>query len=330
MCAKYTVEDGLKTKKLPHWRPKTILVSIFAFGILATGVAMYDQLPNGQTSASEQQTSVLTSTGPSLRLNNDVSWQSYGTAAYAVSGQGIMAYSGTEERVVPTASLAKMITALAVLKKKPLQPGQQGPVITITQSDITSYEQHVRNSGSVAPIEIGEEITEYQALQAMLHISANNIADTLVYWAFGTSEAYTAYANQMLKDMGLTKTTVTDASGFSPNTTSTAGELALIGLYYSQSPVLIEIAQQKEATIPVAGIIKNYNATVNTGTQIGIKVGYTGEAGRCFVIIDQRRDKPASAVAVLGAEHIQIAMEDAKKIINAGNRAYDKALIEKP
>jgi D-alanyl-D-alanine carboxypeptidase (penicillin-binding protein 5/6) len=45
-------------------------------------------------------------------------------------------------------------------------------------------------------VQLGEELSEYQALQALLLPSANNIAETLARWAFGSIDAYNAYANQ--------------------------------------------------------------------------------------------------------------------------------------
>jgi D-alanyl-D-alanine carboxypeptidase len=330
--ARYTIEDGLKKRKLPRIRAK-YLSMLFIFIGAGTLLLRFPSLvphSSGSTNSSQHENVKTSQTAQKLLLDTQVPWQGYGTAAYAIEGQGVMARSNPDDPVKPTASLAKMITALAVLKKKPLQPGEQGPSITITQNDLTSYEQYVRKDGSVVQIELGEEITEYQALQAMLHISANNMSDTLATWAFGSQEAYVAFANNMLREMNLTHTTVSDASGFSPNTTSSAGELASIGLAYVQNPVLLEIAQQKESTIPFVGVIQNYNAAINNGSQIGIKIGYTDEAGRCFVLVDLRQGKPASAVAVLGAEHLLTAMQDSQRIINAGNEAYDKALVQNP
>ena len=38
----------------------------------------------------------------------------------------------------------------------------------------------------MASVAAGEQISQYQALQAMLIPSANNVADSLARWAFGS------------------------------------------------------------------------------------------------------------------------------------------------
>lgn len=261
------------------------------------------------------------------KITAPMPWPGYGRSAYGVQGNGVLAASQNEEQPVPIASLAKVITALAILEKKPLGTGQQGPLITITEKDVASYNEYLSRNGAVVPVEAGEQISQYQAMQAMLMSSANNMSDTLVQWAFGSVEEYSAYANKMVRDLGLSKTTVADASGFSPQTTSTAHDMVQLGILYMQNPVLKEIAMQPEATIPVAGLIPNYNSAMNREGLIGIKVGNTDEAGRCFMLADIRNAgsrEIISVTVVLGAPHIQNAMQDAQKVISAGNSGYDQ------
>ena len=254
-------------------------------------------------------------------------WPDYGQSAYGVAGSEIVAVSSDQSKPVPIASLAKVITALAVLKTKPLAPGAQGPTITLSQSDVEIFSSYVSKNGTVVPVEAGEKITELQALQAMLMPSANNMADSLAIWAFGSMQAYTNYANTMLKDLGLRQTTIADASGFSPSTTSTAQDMAQMGVFYMKDVVLQTIARQEDAEIPVAGKIPNYNKLINKDGLIGIKVGDTDEAGRCFMLANIRTEGRAtimSVVVVLGAPHIGVAASDARTIITAGDKAYAK------
>jgi serine-type D-Ala-D-Ala carboxypeptidase (penicillin-binding protein 5/6) len=262
------------------------------------------------------------------KITAPMPWPGYGRAAYGVKDDGVLAASQSEDQPVPVASLAKVITALAILEKKPLEPGQQGPMITLNEQDVASYSEHMGRNGSVVPVVAGEQITQYQAMQAMLMSSSNNLSDSLVRWAFGSTEAYTIYANEMTKRHGLNKTNIADASGFSAQTTSTAGDMVQFGILYMQNPVLRQIAIEPHANIPVAGLIPNYNAALNRDSLIGIKVGNTDEAGRCFMLADIRRKADGTEIlavtVVLGAPHIQNAMQDAQKIITAGNQGYDR------
>jgi D-alanyl-D-alanine carboxypeptidase (penicillin-binding protein 5/6) len=269
----------------------------------------------------------LVSPEPQGKIITPILWPGYGQSAYGELNSGVLAVSDDAAKSAPTASLAKVITALAILKQKPLAPGQQGPMITLTQEDVDSFSDYVRKNGAVVAVEAGEQISQYQAMQAMLMPSANNMADTLARWAFGSLDAYSVYANAMVNEMGLTQTHVADASGFSPKTTSTAHDLVQLGIFYMKEPLLTGIASQTEAKIPVAGIIRNYNSLVNEDGILGIKVGDTDEAGRCFLVADVRsgsNDKATTAVAaVMGADNLKTAMEDAKAVLHSGNKGYD-------
>ena len=63
-------------------------------------------------------------------------WPTDASAAVGAAGYGVLAASNDSQTPIPTASLAKVITALAVLKQKPLELGQQGPILTLTQEDV--------------------------------------------------------------------------------------------------------------------------------------------------------------------------------------------------
>src|SRR6478672_121140 len=95
----------------------------------------------------------------------DLPWPSDAVAAIGASGYGILATSKKGETVVPTASIAKMITAVSVLKKKPLALGEQGPSLTLTDEDVKSYNDYYAVGGSLVKVAAGEKITEYQALE---------------------------------------------------------------------------------------------------------------------------------------------------------------------
>jgi D-alanyl-D-alanine carboxypeptidase (penicillin-binding protein 5/6) len=203
-------------------------------------------------------------------------------AAFGADGYGLLASSGPLTPV-PTASVTKVITAMAVLNKKPLKSGEAGPTITLTAHDVDLYNQYVAEDGSVVPVTAGETISEYQALQAMMLPSANNIADTLAEWAFGSLSAYNQFANSYVKTLGMTSTTVTDASGFTPTTVSTARDLVLLGDATLDNPVLAEIINQKTAEFPGYGTMHNVNSLLGTSSIRGIKTGNTDEAGGCFL-----------------------------------------------
>jgi len=204
--------------------------------------------------------------------NISLSWPSYGQSAIGATGYGVLATNG-DQKPIPTASIAKVITALAVLRQRPLGLGEQGPVITLTQTDVDSYNKYVSLDGSVVGVSAGEQITEYQALEALLLPSANNMAETLARWAFGSLDNYNAYANSYAASLGLASVHVTDPSGYLPTTVASAHDLTVLGQLAMQNPVFAQIVGLPSATIPVQGTVTNYNFLVGDSYNVGIKTG---------------------------------------------------------
>ena len=219
---------------------------------------------------------------PSKDINLD--WPNQGSAAVGALGYGddLINYGSVEPR--PIASIAKLMVALAVVKQKPLQLNESGPLITISQQDIDFYNNQISQGGNVVAVNIGEQISQYQALQALLIASGNNIAETLASWAFGSIEGYQEYAKQLAKDLGLTSSVFLDPSGLNANTTSSATDLLKVAEAVMQEPVLAQVVSQPSANIPVAGIIKSTNRLLGQEGIVGIKTGHTDEAGGCFLL----------------------------------------------
>lgn len=211
---------------------------------------------------------------PAEQQAPNLAWPNYGEAAIGAEGYGVLATHGND-RALPTASVAKIMTALAVLQKFPLATGQTGPTLTLTQADINSFNAYFAEDGSVVKVAKGEKITEYQALEAMLLPSANNMADTLAKWAFGSIASYSAHANNMAKSLGMSDSHIgtADASGFSPQTVATATDLVHLGEAALQNPVLSQIVSEKTAKVPVAGKIYNVNWLLGQDSVDGIKTG---------------------------------------------------------
>lgn len=212
----------------------------------------------------------------------DITWPRTGQAAVGSLEDGLLAVTPNEQQK-PIASITKLITALAVVEKLPLAIGEDGAEFVIGQADIASYRSYVAKSGSVMPVNLGQTISEYNALVGMLLPSGNNIADSLAVWTFGSMEAYLQYANTMLDRQGMTNTEVADASGFSPGSKSTPSDLIKLGQKVLQHPVLAEIIAKKSAVVPGSGELRNTNALLSDPAAIGIKTGNTDEAGNCLL-----------------------------------------------
>jgi serine-type D-Ala-D-Ala carboxypeptidase (penicillin-binding protein 5/6) len=229
-------------------------------------------------------------------------WPDGAQAAVGATGFGVLAAT-PGARPLPTASVAKVMTALVTLEQRPLRAGDQGPVITLTAQDVQDYDDEVARNGSVVPVVAGEELTERQALEALLLPSANNVAILLARWVAGSVAAFAAMMNRRARALGLAQTTFADSSGFDPATVSVPADLVRLGQEAMTNPVFAEIVDEQTAVIPVAGTISNVNAALGHDGIVGIKTGNSVPARAVYLAAATYR--PAGAPPVLVYASVQ-------------------------
>lgn len=263
-------------------------------------------------------------------FETSIDWPDYGQSAIGAVGYGLLAKNGPDTSV-PIASIAKTMMALAVVKEKPLKLGETGPTITLTQKDVDLYKSYLAINGSNVPVSVGEKITEYQLIQALLLPSGDNIADTLANWVFGSKANYLIYANNYAKKLGMSNTYFDDESGLSPKTISTASDLVILAQEVMKEPVLAEIVGQSEVNLPVAGVMHNYNVILGKENVVGIKTGTTEEAGGCFMFASKKNIEGKDVIlvgAILGAKTRPIVLKDTLTFLetNTENLHFTKAV----
>ena len=256
-------------------------------------------------------------------------WPSYGQSALAAEGYGISLGTSGEQESVPMASITKIVTALVVLEKKPITNGA-GETINFTADDITIYNEQLAQDGMVLPVSTSMSLTQYQVLQGMLVHSANNYAESLAVWAYGSMPTYLAAANAYLDEHGLAQTTVMDASGISTDSKSSATDLVKLGQLALANNVVADIVSQKTATIPGIGTIYSTNLLLGTNGVIGIKTGTTDEAGACLLYAVQFAvgSKTITVVgATLGAPNHSTLARDLTDLINTTKAGFHEITV---
>lgn len=253
----------------------------------------------------------------------DLAWPATGQAS--ISAQG---YSFTSTNAKPTqistASIAKVITVLCVLQKHPLKIGQQGPVITMSDADVTRLDAEINRNGTHLDIVKGEKITQYQAMEAIMLPSANNIADTLAVWSFGSLEQYRAYAQDFVRKNGMTHTVIgADASGYDVDTKSTTQDLAILAKLALANPVLMKIAGEQSATFETAGTVYNHNRLVGDNVMIGIKTGLNDGNSGGFLYA-ARRGNTTLTGAILDAGTMSEALNSSKRLAESAFDEFEK------
>jgi serine-type D-Ala-D-Ala carboxypeptidase (penicillin-binding protein 5/6) len=263
--------------------------------------------------------SVIPGTAPVLP------WPSAGAAAVGVSGLGPIATSG-DAQPAPAASVAKVMTALVVLKDKPLAAGEAGPSITITDQDVQAYRADLAQKQSVVAVEAGEQLTELQAMEAMLIPSGNNIAETLARWDSGSVPAFVDKMNKTATALGLTKSKFADPAGADPATSSTPSELMSLGMAAMQLPAFAQVVKLPQAQLPVAGAVYNVNAVLGKDGIIGIKTGSGFNAGANFLFAASVT-VTNHVVTIFGCVMGQPTLADAFSAARALVRALKPALV---
>jgi serine-type D-Ala-D-Ala carboxypeptidase (penicillin-binding protein 5/6) len=209
-------------------------------------------------------------------------WPTSGSAALSVAGLGTIGTHGPQT-ALPLASTAKIMTGLVILEDHPLRLTEQGPMVPVTAADVATYLSEKNQGQSVFPLAAGEKLSEYQALQALLVPSGNNIAELLAAWDAGSSGAFVDKMNAKAAALHLDQTRYVDSSGLSPLSVGSPQDLIALAQSALNNPVFAEIVAQPEATLPVAGRVFNVNAVVGQDGIVGVKTGSSGAAGACLV-----------------------------------------------
>lgn len=214
-------------------------------------------------------------------------------------------------RVVPMASLTKMMTALVVMAHA-LPEGQVR---------ITSDALHYTGSG-IGLLPKGRQVSLTTLLYGLLLPSGNDAAIALADYVAGTQSKFIALMNQRAHQLGLSCTHFTSVSGIVDQGNHTcAQDLALIAHLMLGQPLLARIVGSRSAILPFpikGGKLFLYNNNPllvlrYPGTD-GIKTGFTDAAGQCLVAT-VRRGKRWLGVVLLHSGDTSI---QAQQILGAG------------
>ena len=250
-------------------------------------------------------------------------WPSSGGAEVAVQNVGIIG-SFNPDIKIQLASVAKIITALVIVKDHPLSLGSTGPSVTITSKDVANYRYMVSQQDSVMGVAVGETLTEYQMLEALLIPSADNIAVKLAQWDAGSTSAFVAKMNAYAKSIGMNSTTFKDPAGLSSGTVGTAPDQVKAGLKLLQNPVLSQIVAKPQATLPVVGVQFNVNYNVGHDGFVGIKTGSIGSAANLvFAATGSSGSKDLIVGSVMGQQGVQplaSVLNLSRNLVNAARK----------
>ena len=207
------------------------------------------------------------------RVAASPAFPSYGASAVGVIGYPEAFAIAGSTAPLPIASISKIITSLVVLEAKPLSPGDSGPTITFTAADAALRAKYVAQNGETKPLEAGSTISQLDLMRVTLVASANNYADALTGWAFGSRAAFEIAVTAWLGSHGLNHTTIVEPTGIDPRNVSTATDLVAIGTLALANPVISQIVSTHSMTLAGVGSFANTNTLLGRDGVDGIKTG---------------------------------------------------------
>jgi D-alanyl-D-alanine carboxypeptidase (penicillin-binding protein 5/6) len=215
------------------------------------------------------------------------------------------------ERVLPIASLTKMMTALVVVDRV-----REGAKVLITREALD-----YRGSG-VGLLPRGKWIGVSTMLHGLLLPSGNDAAIALAQRAAGSVRRFVRLMNARARQMGLACTRFTSPHGLQDGGNhSCTPDLAILARAVLRESRLARIVRRRSAVLPfpIKGgklYLYNNNPLLRAGYRgvTGVKTGYTEAAGRCLVAT-ARRGRVKLGVVLL---HSPDPGEQARKLLDRG------------
>jgi D-alanyl-D-alanine carboxypeptidase (penicillin-binding protein 5/6) len=263
-------------------------------------------------------------------------WPDQGQAAIGIDGVGLLGSHG-EGTTTPMASLAKLMTAYVVLRDHPLVGVAEGAPITVSPSDVALYRAELRAGYSVVAVGEGEQLSERQALEALLLPSADNIAVMLANWDAGREPSFVTKMNDAARVLGLAHTEYRDASGLDAASVTTASDQVVMAVAAFKIDALRQIVAMQVAHLPVAGAVYNTDSVLGVEGIVGIKTGSTSRAGGCFVfaaeaVVGGRRVIVVGAVlhqmpTATQSDSLHVALQGAAFLVASVDRLMEEITV---
>jgi len=218
-------------------------------------------------------------------------------------------FSKNENEILPIASLTKLMTGIIVIEDQENYPLEKEIKISkeaASQEDVPEY----------GNLKAGQKKTIEELLNLMLVFSSNDAAYALAE-KIGI-ENFVNKMNEKAKEIGLENTHFSNPTGLDPENLkwslenkdyfnySTAKDLVFLGKYILENyPLIFEFSNQKNKI----QLLENQHL-------IGMKTGYTDEAGGCIFLIFSDDNGDYFLNVILGAKSKEERFLQMQKLID--------------
>ena len=228
----------------------------------------------------------------------------------------VLAEKNADEHVEP-ASLTKIMTvyvASHALKEGLIKPDDQ----------VTVSEKAWKMEGSRMFIEVGKTVSVDMLLNGVVIQSGNDASVALAEHVSGSEEVFVGMMNKYAKQLGMTNTSFSDATGLpDPKNYTTARDMAkLSAALIREFPEEYKRASVKEFTFNGIHQHNRNRLLTRDPTVDGIKTGHTESAGYCLISSAVRDDMRVIS-AVMGTASDDARTQASYALLNYGYRFFE-------
>lgn len=220
------------------------------------------------------------------------------SALFIETNTGEVLYSKNPRQELSIASLTKIMTSIIALEKRDMND-----LFTVSQ-------QAADMEPDKMLLTAGEKLILKELLEGIFLISANDAAEVIAENTTGSREEFIKLMNSKARILGMNNTFFLNPSGLEEDYAkqySTAMDVAVMSRYLIKNfPEVVNISSQPHILIEATSNHQDYDmySGINLLTTypgvLGLKTGYTPEAGLTLVSLARRGDKEILGV-LLGA-----------------------------
>ena len=246
----------------------------------------------------------------------------YAKAALLMDGEtGRVLFGKNEEETMPMASTTKIMTCIVALEN-----GNLDDEVTVSAYAASMPKVHLG-------VRKGETYYLRDLLYSLMLESHNDVAVAIAEHIGGSVEGFSKMMNQKARDLGAYHTNFVTPNGLdAEGHYTTAVDLANIARYGISLPEFLEITNTASYSFQTVDKsrsfqISNKNAFLNQmDGAIGVKTGFTGSAGYCFVGAVKSGDKTLISVVLASGwpPHRNYKWSDTKELMQYGLDNYEE------
>ncbi len=244
---------------------------------------------------------------------------------------GRILYEKSSTRQMYPASTTKIMTAILVIENCDLSD-----IVTVSETALSN----IPTGYVTCDIQVGEEISVKDLLYALMVKSANDAAYVLAEHVAGTIDNFSSMMNAKAKEIGCKETNFVNPNGIhSQRHYSSAYDLYLMAQYGMKNETFRNLVSTTSYTLPATNKHSEADRSFTTTNElinpdsgdnfysnaIGIKTGFTSQAGNCLVA-ESSRDGLDFIAVVLNAEDSKSRYTDCKTLFDY---AYDNFTLTK-